>query len=343
MKERQAVRCFLIENGSVVVTKYNEENPKAGYYEIPGGKIEEKEYPRDTAIREFKEETGMNIKSLTYKGKMTLEYPDRKFLFEIFRTNTYEGTPQDFKENTSQWMDIAELLGKEKRLATILLLEKSYISYLLDDKNRINIYVKVDEDENILETKFETISDEINPELQNYIETEIFPLYERNEPAHGINHIHTVINRSLHIAREYEVNKNIVMKDDKIKKWFTKDEIQIIKEAIEDHRASSNHEPRSIYGKIVSTADRTIKRIDDCIKRTYLYGKKNYPELSTKKEQVNRIYKHLNDKYGKNGYAKTYLYDEEFEIAKKKFIEALSDKDTFIKRIEKVIENMEEK
>ena len=104
---------------------------------------------------------------------------------------------------------------------------------------------------------------EINLELKKYIETEIFPLYERNEPAHGINHIHTVINRSLDIAKEYEVNKNIVytvaayhdlghyinpktheklsaeifMKDDKIKKWFTKDEIQIIKEAIEDHRA----------------------------------------------------------------------------------------------------------
>ena len=210
---------------------------------------------------------------------------------------------------------------------------------------------------------------EINLELKTYIETEIFPLYERNEPAHGINHIHTVINRSLDIAKEYEVNKNIVytvaayhdlghyinpktheklsaeifMKDDKIKKWFTEEEIQIIKEAIVDHRASSNHEPRSIYGKIVSTADRTIKSIDDCIKRTYLYGKKNYPELSTKKEQMNRIYEHLNDKYGPNGYAKTYLYDEEFEIAEKKFIEALSDKDAFIKRIENVIEKMEEK
>lgn len=210
---------------------------------------------------------------------------------------------------------------------------------------------------------------EINLELKKYIETEIFPLYERNEPAHGINHIHTVINRSLHIEREYEVNKNIVytvaayhdlghyinpktheklsaeifMKDDKIKKWFTEEEIQIIKEAIVDHRASSNHEPRSIYGKIVSTADRTIKSIDDCIKRTYLYGKKNYPDLSTKKEQINKIYEHLNDKYGPNGYAKTYLYDEEFEIAKKKFIEALSNKDNFIKRIENVIEKMEEK
>ena len=368
MKERHAVRCFLVENGKVVVTRYKEDNPKAGYYEIPGGKIEEKEYPRDTAIREFKEETGMDIKSLTYKGKMTLEYPNRRFYFDLFRTNTYEGVPQDFKENTSQWIEISELLRTKKRLATILLLEKTYSSYLLDDENRINIYVKVDEDENILDINFKTIDDEIKPKLKTYIETEIFPVYERNEPSHGINHIHTVINRSLHIAKEYEVDKNMVytvaayhdlghyinpkiheklsaeifMKDNKIKKWFTEQQIQMIKEAIEDHRASSDHEPRSIYGRIVSTADRTIKSIDNCIKRTYLYGKKNYPGLLTQEEQINRIYEHLNDKYGLNGYAKTYLYDEEFEFAKKKFIEALSDKDTFIKRIEKVIENMEE-
>lgn len=209
---------------------------------------------------------------------------------------------------------------------------------------------------------------EINLELKTYIETEIFPLYERNEPSHGIKHIHTVINRSLHIAKEYEVNKNMVytvaayhdlghyinpkiheklsadifMKDDKIKKWFMEEEIQIIKEAIEDHRASSNHEPRSIYGKIVSTADRTIKSIDISIKRAYTYYINNFPSIP-KKEQIQKVYEHLNEKYGPNGYAKTYLYDEEFEIAKKKFIEALSDKDAFIKRIENVIEKMEEK
>ena len=208
----------------------------------------------------------------------------------------------------------------------------------------------------------------INPELQNYIETEIFPLYTRNEASHGINHIHTVINRSLNIAKEYEVNKNIVytvaayhdlghyinpkiheklsaeifMKDNKIKKWFTEEEIQTIKEAIVDHRASSNHEPRSIYGKIVSTADRTIKSIDVSIKRAYIYYINNFPSIP-KKERIQKVYEHLNDKYGPNGYAKTYLYDEEFEIEKKKFIEALSNKENFIKRIENVIKNMEEK
>ena len=209
---------------------------------------------------------------------------------------------------------------------------------------------------------------QINPELQDYIETEIFPLYERNESSHGIEHIQTVINRSLHIAKEYEVNKNMVytvasyhdlghyinpkiheklsaeifMKDDKIKKWFTKDEIQIIKEAIADHRASSDHEPRSIYGKIISTADRTIKSIDVSIKRAYIYYINNFPSIP-KKERIQKVYEHLNDKYGLNGYAKTYLYDEEFEKAKAKFVEALNDKDTFIKRIENVINSVEKK
>ena len=63
--------------------------------------------------------------------------------------------------------------------------------------------------------------------------------------------------------------------------------------------------------------------------------------MLTKKQQINRIYEHLSNKYGENGYAKTYLYDEEFEVAKKKFIEALKDKKAFIERVENVIQNME--
>ena len=45
---RKAVRCFLIKDNKVVVTKYKEENKKARYYEIPGGKIEEGENPEQT-------------------------------------------------------------------------------------------------------------------------------------------------------------------------------------------------------------------------------------------------------------------------------------------------------
>lgn len=81
---RKAVRCYLIKDNKVVATKYKQGNIKEGYYDIPGGKIEEGEIPTQTAIREMKEETGITVKNLKDKGIMTVEYPDRKFVFDTF-------------------------------------------------------------------------------------------------------------------------------------------------------------------------------------------------------------------------------------------------------------------
>ena len=192
---------------------------------------------------------------------------------------------------------------------------------------------------------------EINPELVKYIESEIFPLYNRNEEGHGIGHIKTVIKRSLELAKNYDVDLNMVyviasyhdighyidrkkheiisaemfMKDEKIRKWFTTEQIYTIKEAIEDHRASSNHEP-----------DRTIIDIDNTIRRSYFYGKRNYAN-SSDEEQIERIYQYLTEKYGENGYAKVYLEDKEFDEAIKKLRQVLSNKEEFIKRVKRVV------
>lgn len=202
----------------------------------------------------------------------------------------------------------------------------------------------------------------MNEELVKYIQNEIFPMYDKNEEGHGIGHIKTVIERSLKFAKDYDVDINMVytiaayhdlghhidrkrheiisaqifMKDENMEKWFSNEQRKIIKEAIEDHRASSNHEPRTIYGKIVSTADRTIVKIDNNIKRAYSYIKKNFQEI-TEEEQIQKVYEHLKDKYGEKGYAKVYLEDKEFDEAMKEFRKALQDKDSFIQRIKKVV------
>ena len=147
---RKAVRCYLIKDNEVVVTKYKTGNKKEGYYDIPGGKIEEGETPKQTAIREMKEETGIEIQNLKYKGIMTIEYPDRMFIFDTFISKEYEGEPQEFEENTSEWIDIDELLKKEKILSNIILLDKFLIKGLIDDNRNFNLHIKVDEQENIL-------------------------------------------------------------------------------------------------------------------------------------------------------------------------------------------------
>ncbi len=151
---RKAVRCYLIKDDKVVVTKYKQGNKKEGYYDIPGGKIEDGEIPKQTAIREMKEETGIDIKSLKYKGIMTIEYPDRKFVFDVFISNEYEGEPQEFEENTSEWIKIEELLQKEKILSNIMILDRFFIKGLIKDNCSFSLHIKVDEQENILGTDY---------------------------------------------------------------------------------------------------------------------------------------------------------------------------------------------
>ena len=151
---RKAVRCYLIKDEKVVVTKYKEGNKKFGYYDIPGGKIEEGETPEQTAIREMKEETGLKVGNLKYKGNMIIEYPNRIFDFDVFITNESEGEPQEFEENTSEWIEINELLQKEKILSNIMILDRFFIKGLIDDKYNFKMHIVVDEQENILDVKY---------------------------------------------------------------------------------------------------------------------------------------------------------------------------------------------
>lgn len=195
----------------------------------------------------------------------------------------------------------------------------------------------------------------INNELKEYIERNVFPEYSRNEPAHNINHITNVINRSFKFAdtipninynmvytiaayhdighhidskRHEIISGEIMSKDENLKKFFTEEELKIIREAIEDHRASSDHEPRSIYGKIVSTADRN-HTVEACLRRSYTYGRKLNPNFN-EEELFENAHKNLKMKFGENGYAKFFFKDEEYENFLKEIRELLSDKKKFI-------------
>ena len=78
-----------------------------------------------------------------------------------------------------------------------------------------------------------------------------------------------------------------------------------MREAVEDHRASASHSPRSIYGKIVAEADRDIEP-DIVIRRTIQYGLANYPELDYE-GQWKRFKEHMDNKYSKEGYIRLWI------------------------------------
>lgn len=139
---RKAVRTFLINDNKVIVIKYKT-NKNINYYDIPGGKIEENESAIDTSIREFKEETGIEVIDQKYKGNVIIEYPNMIFDFDIYLVNTFKGIPQEFDENYSMWINIEDLLNENKKIPTV-----EIIKYLKNKDIRLKIYS--DDNHNIL-------------------------------------------------------------------------------------------------------------------------------------------------------------------------------------------------
>ena len=210
-------------------------------------------------------------------------------------------------------------------------------------------------------------SNSINVSLKNYIEQSLLPQYSKNEKAHNLEHIQYVIRRSFELAKQNNLNINenivyvvaayhdighyidpkkheivsaeIMMKDERLKEFFSDEELIIIKEAIEDHRASSDHEPRSIYGKIVSSADRN-NTVEQCLERSYYYGKRLHPDL-TDRQLFERAFEHLNLKFGINGYAKFFLKDTEYEMFLDNIRNVLKDKEEFCRLQEEYIKKLE--
>jgi uncharacterized protein len=172
----------------------------------------------------------------------------------------------------------------------------------------------------------------IDGTLRDFVESEILPLYEGFDKAHRVDHAQTVIANSMAIAEHYpEVNANIVyataayhdlglrdgrerhhlvsgeivQQDERLRQWFTEEDIRLIKEAVEDHRASSTHAPRSIYGRIVAEADRIIEPYTT-MRRAVQYGLNHHPELD-KEGQFVRFHQHMLEKYAEGGYLKLWI------------------------------------
>lgn len=78
-----------------------------------------------------------------------------------------------------------------------------------------------------------------------------------------------------------------------------------MKEAVEDHRASASHAPRSIYGKIVAEADRDMEP-EMVFRRTIEFGLDHYPDMN-REQQWERFLTHMDNKYSINGYIKLWI------------------------------------
>ena len=187
--------------------------------------------------------------------------------------------------------------------------------------------------------------------IRQYIESEIIPRYDNFDAAHGRDHVEYVISQSLKLSEYYDVDRDMVyviaayhdtglavdrkthhlesgriMRADlNLRQWFSEGQIETMARAVEDHRASSDHEPRSIYGKIVAEADRQIDP-ETIIRRTVQYGLSHYPELD-REGHWQRMLDHLNEKYAEGGYLRLWIPESDNAGKLKELHEIIKDRD----------------
>ena len=185
----------------------------------------------------------------------------------------------------------------------------------------------------------------IDKSLKEYIENNIMPIYDLNDKGHNKNHIKFVLNRALEISKNYDIDYNILYtcvslhdiachinrekheilsaefayNDKFLKEYFSEYDLNIIKEAIEDHRASSNNIPRNIYGKILSSADRKVS-IKEYLIASLFFGQTDINKIDME-EAIKQSYNHAIKKFGKEGYATKKFYVEDGRY--KKFLNDL--------------------
>ena len=165
----------------------------------------------------------------------------------------------------------------------------------------------------------------------DFVERNILPRYADFDKAHNMEHVTSVIRRTLALAQHMGADEDmayviaayhdlglegpravhhitsgkILQADRRLAKWFSPQQITIMKEAVEDHRASASHSPRSIYGRIVAEADRELKP-ETVFRRTIMFGLDHYPDM-TKEEHWKRFSEHIHDKYSVSGYIKLWI------------------------------------
>ena len=174
-------------------------------------------------------------------------------------------------------------------------------------------------------------------DLVEFIETIILPQYAQFDRAHNLEHVTRVIRNALQLASVTGADINMVYTiaayhdlgmsgpravhhitggkilatDARLKRWFTPEQINVMREAVEDHRASASHVPRSLYGKIIAEADRDIVP-EVVFRRTIEFGLAHYPELD-REQHWQRFRQHMDEKYSANGYLRLWIPGSENE------------------------------
>lgn len=86
-----AVAVITDSQNRILVTQRPSHVPHGGYWEFPGGKLEENELAEHALIREIKEEVGLDVHQYQFLGQINHQYSDRAVQLLIFHVTHFSG------------------------------------------------------------------------------------------------------------------------------------------------------------------------------------------------------------------------------------------------------------
>lgn len=95
--------------GRVLIAQRPPGKHMAGGWEFPGGKVEPGEEPRAGLVRELREELGIEVHEAAPLIAYEHQYPQRRFLLDLWVVTRYSGEPQPLDAPALQWTAIDDL------------------------------------------------------------------------------------------------------------------------------------------------------------------------------------------------------------------------------------------
>lgn len=105
-----AVVGIIQKKDRILVAERPRGKPFSGYWEFPGGKIEDGEASITALQRELYEELGIKVVVANFLFQHQHEYPDRQVCLDIWQVSEYQGEPHSGENQELQWLSLPDIL-----------------------------------------------------------------------------------------------------------------------------------------------------------------------------------------------------------------------------------------
>ena len=130
MKIIKVVAAILQKEDKILIARKKQGKPLAGYFEFPGGKIQEGETPEESLIRELMEEMNIKIAVKEYIGESIYDYGNDKVISLLgYTAEIIDGEIKLSDHDRYEWVTLEQINNYKIAPADIPLINKLKWNY----------------------------------------------------------------------------------------------------------------------------------------------------------------------------------------------------------------------